>query len=62
MINDDKPFLQLRRDRVHVCGSPWNGKHGLDSNVSLPLNGICILSRGQENRIRKVDFEAYLPF
>ena len=54
MVNDDKPFLKLDADRVLACGSPWTGKHGLGSNVSLPLRGICILKRGTEDRIRRI--------
>lgn len=52
MINDDKPFLKLTDAGVLVCGAPWSGKHGLDSNITVPLKGICILRRGSENRIR----------
>ncbi len=51
MVNDDKPFLRLDGDRVLVCGSPWSGKHGLDTNMTVPLKGICILERGAGNRI-----------
>ena len=51
MINDDKPFLQRTDNGVLACGSPWSGKHGLDSNLSLPLAGICLLERGSENQI-----------
>lgn len=52
MINDDKPFLRFTGTQVLACGAPWSGKHGLDTNLSLPLAGICILERGTENRIR----------
>ena len=51
MVNDDKPFLKIDGESVIACGSPWTGKHGLGSNVSFPLKGICILSRGSENKI-----------
>ena len=51
MINDDKPFLQILADGVIAHGSPWSGKHGLDTNISVPLKGICVLHRGLENRI-----------
>ena len=54
MVNDDKPFLELGEDGVTAHGSPWSGKHGLDSNVSVPLQGICILERGTENRISRI--------
>lgn len=52
MINDDKPFLQLTCEGILIHGSPWSGKHGLDSNISVPLRGICLLERGSENVIR----------
>ncbi len=51
MVNDDKPFLRIDREQVLVCGSPWSGKHGLDTNTEVPLKGICLLERGTENRI-----------
>ena len=54
MINDDKPFIRLDGSTVTVCGAPWSGKHGLESNVELPLGGICLLERGKENQIRVI--------
>lgn len=61
MVNDDKPFLKLTENGAQACGSPWSGKHGLDTNVTLPLQGICILTRGKENRIRRILPEEALP-
>ena len=61
MVNDDKPFLHLTGDAVIAHGSPWSGKHGLDSNISVPLKGICILKRGPENRIRRIAAEEAAP-
>lgn len=55
VVNDDKPFLRFTPEGIRVCGSPWSGKHGLDTNVSVPLKGICLLERGQENRIQRLD-------
>lgn len=60
MVNDDKAFLQITSDSVFAYGSPWSGKHGLDTNVCLPLKGICFLKRGSENMIHRVDYEKYL--
>lgn len=54
MVNDDKPFLRIMDGGVLVCGAPWSGKHGLDTNITVPLKGICILERGPENRIRRI--------
>ena len=54
MINDDKPFLAISDDGVTVYGSPWQGKHNLGGNISAPLKAICVLERGEENRIRPI--------
>lgn len=62
MVNDDKPFLRFMDGEVVACGTPWTGKHGLGSNVSAPLAGICILSRGAENGIRRADPEDVSEF
>ena len=51
MVNDDKAFLRITASGVLVYGSPWCGKHGLGTNICLPLKGICFLRRGEENRI-----------
>ena len=61
MVNDDKPFLKITEDGVLACGSPWSGKHGLDNNITVPLQGICILERGKENRIARIPAEEALP-
>ena len=54
MVNDDKPFLQLTDRSVLAYGSPWSGKHGLATNICVPLQGICILHRGSENVIAPI--------
>ena len=51
MVNDDKPFLQITENGVWASGSPWSGKHGLDTNITVPLAGICVLERGSEDII-----------
>ncbi len=61
MVNDDKPFLRLTETEVLACGAPWSGKHGLDTNITVPLQGICILRRGTENRIAPISPGAALP-
>lgn len=54
MVNDDKPFLRISGSTVTMYGAPWSGKHGLDTNIAVPLQGICILERSTENRIRRI--------
>jgi hypothetical protein len=55
MVNDDKPYLRFTPEGILACGSPWMGKHGLGQNISVPLKAICILERGAENRIRRIE-------
>jgi hypothetical protein len=60
MINDDKPLLKITDSSVTVYGTPYDGKHRISTNTSAPLKAICLLFRGEENRIRKVTkTEAY---
>ncbi|MBO5323278.1 MAG: hypothetical protein J6A88_04160 [Oscillospiraceae bacterium] len=54
MVNDDKPFLRITQDGVIAYGSPWNGKHKLGNNISVPLKAMCILERGEENHIQAI--------
>ncbi len=61
MVNDDKVFLQLRQEGVWAYGSPWTGKHGIGTNISMPLKGICFLQRGTENRIQKAERQKWQP-
>lgn len=61
MVNDDKPLLRVLEDRVLVCGTPWDGKHHMSTNVCVPLKGICILNRAEKNHIRKISVSEALP-
>lgn len=54
MVNDDKPLLKITDHGVTVYGTPWDGKHRLSSNISVPLKAICILNRDSENHIEPV--------
>lgn len=56
IVNDDKPIILIKKNGVFVCGTPWSGKHVLNTNIIKPLKAICILNRGTENIIEKVDF------
>lgn len=60
MINDDKPLIRVTKSGAIVYGTPWDGKHRLSTNTSVPLKAICILERGCENHIEKISrSEAY---
>jgi len=60
MVNDDKPMLKITDSGVIAYGTPYNGKHHLGCNMSVPLKAICILTRGENNIIVRIDkSEAY---
>lgn len=61
MINDDKPFLRILPQGVTVFGTPWQGKHRLGRNTAVPLKALCILCRGEENRIEPISPKEALP-
>lgn len=61
MVNDDKPLLRITDEGVWVCGTPWDGKHRLSTNVIVPLRGICILERGIGNAINPITAGEALP-
>lgn len=61
MVNDDKPFLEIKPEGVTAWGSPWMGKHRLGANIGVPLKAICILERGEENRISPISAQEALP-
>lgn len=60
MVNDDKPLISVRDNGIIVYGTPYNGKHHLGCNMSVPLKAICIITRGEKNSIVRIDkSEAY---
>ena len=65
MVNDDKPLVSVG-EGVVVHGTPWNGKHRLGANVSVPLKAMFLLERGPVNSITPVPsteaFPLLLPY
>ncbi|MBP5466382.1 MAG: hypothetical protein J6Y43_02320 [Clostridia bacterium] len=54
MINDDKPIIRFTDGDFYVYGTPWNGKHRLDTNTRAKIAAICEIRRGKENKIYKI--------
>lgn len=54
MINDDKPLITVNENGAVVHGTPWNGKHHLGNNMTVPLKAICILERDETNHIERI--------
>lgn len=51
ILNDDKPALRLEDGVWYAYGTPWSGKTDQNLNIKVPLKGICILTRSEENHI-----------
>ena len=61
MVNDDKPLLRVTADGVEVCGTPWDGKHRISTNIIVPLKGLCILTRAEDNFVEEITPEQAMP-
>ena len=53
-INDDKPLVDVKGEKIIVYSSPWNGKERRGNNISAPLKGVIFLDRGIDNTYRKI--------
>ena len=53
-LNDDKPALRLVNGVWMAYGTPWSGKHDLSANEGVPVGGVAVLSRGEENTITRM--------
>lgn len=68
IVNGDKPFISLDCDKhtekvlPMIYGTPWAGKENWHKNRAVPLKGICFLTRGTENKIRRITPSECLPF
>ncbi|MBQ3356339.1 MAG: hypothetical protein IJG45_04410 [Oscillospiraceae bacterium] len=55
IVNGDKPLLRMKDGQPEICSTPWAGKEGWQKNCIVPLRGICLLCRGEENKIERVE-------
>ncbi len=53
MVNDDKPLLHIG-ETTTAYGTPYDGKHRLSNDISVPLKAVCILERSSENHIETI--------
>ena len=51
ILNDDKPALRRVDGKWYAYGTPWSGKHDISINTRVPIGGICVLRRGETNKI-----------
>ncbi|SDY15570.1 hypothetical protein [Eubacterium barkeri] len=55
IVNGDKPIVRRRNGVFYAYGTPWCGKEGWQTNMGVPLAGLCFLHRGTTNRIAPVE-------
>ena len=53
-INDDKPVIRRVNGDFYVYGTPWNGKHRLDTDAKAKIKAICKINQAKENAIREI--------
>jgi len=61
-LNDDKPALRLVDGVWMAYGTPWSGKHDLSCPRGVPLGGIAVLQRAEENRMEPMAPSEALPY
>ena len=49
MVNDDKPIIKVSGNGITVYGTPYNGKHRLGENISVPLKALGVIERAEDN-------------
>lgn len=62
IINDDKPAIRKMDGKFYAYGTPFSGTSDLNLNVKVPLKAICILERGEENAIERVNPKDHIYF
>lgn len=53
MLNDDKPALRLKDGVWYAYGTPWSGKHDINTNIGVPLAGIAMIEQSSVNEITR---------
>ena len=61
-INDDKPLLKIKSDKLTLYSSPWNGKERRGNNINAPLRSIIFLNRGITNTYKKLSNNSEVYF
>ena len=51
VVNGDKPLVSVTPEEIRVWGTPWDGKEHWNTNISVPVAGICQIGRGEQNEI-----------
>lgn len=60
ILNGDKPLV-IAGDPTMVCGTPWAGKEGWQTNAIIPLDAIVLMERSENNEIERITFSKAFP-
>lgn len=61
IVNGDKPILHIT-DTVTAYGTPWCGKEGFQKNRKATLKGICVITRGTDNKTERLSGDKALEY
>ena len=51
IINEDKPLVYEKENKLYVCGSPWSGKNVLNQNLKVELTHILFVNKAEETKL-----------
>lgn len=51
ILNDDKPAIRREADGWFAYGTPWSGKYDISVNKRIPIAGIAMIERAENNEI-----------
>ena len=51
ILNDDKPALRREPGGWFAYGTPWSGKNDISVNARIPIGGIAMIERAENNEI-----------
>jgi len=60
-INDDKPLLYEKDDKIYVAGTPFSGSSVLNENIVKPLKALFFLEQGKQNKLIRLEKNEVLP-
>ena len=60
IVNGDKPILHIEENKVTAYATPYAGKENYHNHSSARLKGICLIKRGEENKIERVNAGEYI--
>ena len=64
VVNGDKPLVRITKNEAIAYGTPWCGKEGWNTNISLPLQAVFFVERGElgsKSTIQELSFTEAFP-